>query len=102
MGTLMEKLFLPKIGSSKSRKPSIKDSNTACHLLGIKLGLPTANRTATINKIEMTHVVRIELVSGKPKISVNSYGDGLTPPSAACSAVVVAERKSADGSSLFT
>ena len=49
-------------------KPSISVSMTLCALLGIKPGLPTANRTAMINTIETTHVVNIAFVSGKLKI----------------------------------
>jgi len=54
-----------------------------------------------IRRIEIAHVVTIELVRGRPKTSVNLYGEGLTP-SAACSAEVVPERNRTVNSSLFT
>ena len=60
--------MLAKIGSNKPFKASGNVSITLCALLGIKLGLPAANRTTMINTIETTHVVNIAFVSGKLKI----------------------------------
>jgi hypothetical protein len=65
------------------------------------LGLPTKKRTATMNRIEITQVVKIEFVTGIPKSSVKLYGDGLTP-SAAFSAGAIPESKKTVGSNLFT
>ena len=54
-----------------------------------------------IRRIEIAHVVKMELVRGRPKTSVNLYGEGLTP-SAACTAEAVPERKRTVSNSLFT
>lgn len=50
----------------------------------------------------MTQVVKIELVSGRPNISVNLYADGLTPPSAAWRTGALIMKAKSDGRSLFT
>jgi hypothetical protein len=70
-GNAMEKAFFPTMGSSRSRKPPTKFSITACPFPGTNFGVPTENRITSIRRIEIAHVVSIELVTGRPKISVN-------------------------------
>ena len=101
-GKAIGKAFFPTIGSSRSRKPPTKFSITACPFPGINFGVPTENRITAMRRIEIAHVVSIEFVTGKPKIFVNSYGDGLTAPSAANRDVTVPEKKKKVSNSLFT
>ena len=76
--------FCPTIGLITLSKPSISDSITACHLLGIVLISPlnAILKTKTINKATI-HEAITESVIGNPNTENTLVDDALTPCSSA-------------------